>query len=382
MEFIETKQTVKNTKYYCDKCDVYCRDKYTFNRHSFTSKHKNRGKPESCIVLSSLKQTSSNNFVTISDNSECDSDTDNSTENKYSYLEQDDIDKDNLTHICNICKKNYMSRNGLWRHKKKCCNMMSNSHNFVHFEQIQDGHGNNGYNSNNCTNDNDSEKLENLTSMIVEVVKQNQGFQKLIMEQNKQIIELSKNNLTTNNSNSVNNNTFNNTINNNINNKFNLQVFLNETCKDAINIKDFVDSLQVTLNDIEKVGELGFVEGISRIFINGLKKLDVNKRPIHCSDLKRETMYLKEEDTWKKDTENKDKLKRIIRLIADKNQMKIFDWKAAHPDYKDSESKTNDQYLQIVIASSGGKTDADDDRLYEKVLKNVAKQVTINKNLL
>ncbi len=125
------------------------------------------------------------------------------------------------------------------------------------------------------------------------------------------------------------------------------------------------------------------MNSISRIVDNKLKELDIHKRPIHCSDLKRETMYLKtESDVWEKDTENKDRLKKVVMLIADKNQRKIFDWKAAHPDYKDSESKTNDFYLQIVIASTGGKNDAEDERLYDKIIKNVAKEVTIDKKTL
>ena len=168
-----------------------------------------------------------------------------------------------------------------------------------------------------------------MTNLVFDIVKQNQEFQKLISEQGKQLIEISKNNSITNN----------NCINNTINNKFNLQVFLNDKCKDALNITEFIESLKITFNDLENVGALGYVEGISKIFMKGLNQLDIYKRHIHCSDLKRETMYIKEQNTWERDNEDKNKLKMVIKNIAHKNTKVIPFWRDANPDSSDINSK-------------------------------------------
>ena len=228
------------------------------------------------------------------------------------------------------CGKKYKYRTGLWRHKKDCNN--------------------------------------NETDNLFEIIKQNQDFKDLIIEQNKIIMELAKNNVNTTNNINI------------INNKFNLQVFLNEKCKDALNISEFVNSLKLTLEDLENVGETGFVNGITRIFVNGLKQLDVCKRPIHCSDLKRETMYLKNENVWEKDNENKENMKKVIKQIANKNIKKIYEWKDKYPDCKYSDSKKNDQYSQIIIESMGARTIEEDQALYEKIIKNIAKETTIDKS--
>ncbi len=177
--------------------------------------------------------------------------------------------------------------------------------------------------------------------------------------------------------NSGNNN--NNTINSH-NKTFNLQVFLNEKCKDAMNIDEFVDSLKLTFTDLERVGELGFVKGISRIFINGLKELDVYKRPIHCSDLKREVIHLKEDGVWSKDNESKDSMKKLVKMIANKNINKIYEWKEAYPSHRYSDDPKNDIYLKFLCESMGAKTREEDIVYYEKVIKNVAKEITIDKN--
>jgi hypothetical protein len=154
---------------------------------------------------------------------------------------------------------------------------------------------------------------------------------------------------------------------------------LNEKCKDALNITDFVNSLNLSLTDLENVGENGFVDGISKIFVKGLKSLDIYKRPIHCSDLKRETMHVKEESGWEKDNENKDRLKKIVKMIAYKNMLKINDWKQEYPQCKNSDSKKNDQYLKILIGSSGAYNKKDEETDYNKIIKNIAKEVIIDK---
>ena len=176
---------------------------------------------------------------------------------------------------------------------------------------------------------------------------------------------------TNNNSNNI------NSMNNN--KTFNLQFFLNETCKDAMNIGDFVDSLKLQLSDLEKVGEDGYIEGISSIIVKNLKELDVTKRPVHCTDKKRETVYIKDNNIWEKD-EDKSKMHKLIKRVASKN-IKMFDtFRETHPDCKQYHSKHNDKYNKIIYESMGGKGDNDDEK-NEKIIKNVLKQVVIDKNI-
>jgi len=245
-------------------------------------------------------------------------------------------------YFCANCSKEYKDRAGLWRHKKKCTIIDTSSSN-----------------------------------IILELVKQNHEFKELIYEQNKQNLELQKQVIElaskTNSGNIINSN---NTTNNN---KFNLNFFLNEQCKDALNIMDFVNSLTIQLTDLENIGRLGYTEGISKIFINGLKQLDIFKRPIHCSDLKRETLYVKDENIWEKDSEEKGKIKQAIKSIANKNIKQIPDWQKENPSSQDTSTKKHDEYMKIVGESMGGFNAEEDERNYNKIIKNVAKEVTIDK---
>jgi len=210
-------------------------------------------------------------------------------------------------------------------------------------------------------------------NIILDILKQNQEFQKMLVEQNRQIMELSKQQTIIHNNNMNCNNT--------INNRFNMNVFLNEKCKDALNISDFVNSLQITFTDLERVGASGFVEGISKILIQGLKELDVCKRPIHCSDLKREIMHVKENNVWEKEDETRPKLIEAIKNIADKNIKTIPEWKQENPDCRDSASKKSDQYLQIMGQSLGACDKTKDNENYQKIIKKVAKEVVIDKTV-
>ena len=163
-------------------------------------------------------------------------------------------------------------------------------------------------------------------------------------------------------------------------NKFNMNFFLNEHCKDAMNIMDFVNTMQLQLSDLERVGELGYVKGISHIVVNKLKDLDITKRPIHCSDLKRETMYVKDEDIWEKENEKKEKLSKMIKHVAHKNQKQINEWQQENPDYKDSESIQSEKFLKIVGESMTGLTNDDESACCtNKIIKNIAKEVIIEK---
>ena len=168
-----------------------------------------------------------------------------------------------------------------------------------------------------------------------------------------------------------------NTHTNSHNKSFNLQFFLNETCKDAMNIMDFVDSIKLQLSDLERVGELGYVEGISKIIVKNLKELDVTQRPVHCTDKKRETMYIKDEDKWEKDEERL-KLHKVVRKVACKNQKLIPQFKEEHPDCGKYHSKFSDQYNKIIVESMGGPGDNDYEK-EEKIIKNISKQVFIDK---
>jgi hypothetical protein len=199
-------------------------------------------------------------------------------------------------------------------------------------------------------------------------MKENAEFKQLMIEQNKQMIEMSKNSGHHNN----------NTTNNN-NNNFNLNFYLNETCKNAMNIMDFVSQLNVSITDLEDTGRLGYVNGISKIFINGLKQMNVNDRPIHCSDQKRETLYIKDNNEWNKDSNDKAILTNAIKHVAHKNMKKIPEWTKSHPDFKNSSSKENDRYLKIVSESMSGTTEEESNKNYAKIVKNIVKETVIDK---
>lgn len=243
-------------------------------------------------------------------------------------------------HICE-CGKVYQDRSGLWKHKK-CCQQNS----FVNSK---------------------SKNADNIITpeLIIEIIKQNKELQQTLIEQNKTIIDLTQK---TGTHNSYNNNK-----------TFNLQLFLNDTCKDAINLTDFVNQIQVSISDLEETGKIGYAEGISKVFIKNLNGIDLKKRPIHCSDSKRETLYIKNENIWSKDDENKTNLTKAIKHVANKNIKKIIEWQQVNPEYSDPDSKKNDKYMQIVLNSMSGSTKEESDKNYEKIVKNIVKETIIQK---
>ena len=188
----------------------------------------------------------------------------------------------------------------------------------------------------------------------------------MLIKQNTELLEIVKNG------------THHITNTNSHNKTFNLNMFLNETCKNAMNITDFVDSLQLQLSDLEKVGEIGYIEGISSIIIKKLNTMDVTERPIHCTDKKRETMYIKDEDKWEKENEKKEKLHKLVKKISNKNINLISEFQKMHPEYRKCSSKYSDQYNKIVIESMGGKGDNDYEK-EEKIIKKIAKEVFVEK---
>ena len=211
------------------------------------------------------------------------------------------------------------------------------------------------------------------TELVMELIKDNKDLKKIILEQNSTINNLVQKGVTTNTSNNSNN------VNSMNNNKtFNLQFFLNETCKDAMNIMDFVDSLKIQLSDLENFGTLGYVDGISKIIIQNLKLLDEDKRPVHCTDSKREIMYVKDENKWEKEDENKQKMRKVIKHVTHKNTKLFKEFKEKYPGCEKSESRFSNKYDKLIVEAFGGKGDNDVEK-EDKIIRNIAKNVTISK---
>lgn len=261
--------------------------------------------------------------------------------------EQNEQNEQKNRFVC-LCGNTYKYSQGLSKHKKSCSQITSN--------KIEDS------------------EIKLLTNLVLEVVKQNSETQKHNQELTNKLVEICK----VSNTNTLINNNSNNT-NNNTNNTFNLNVFLNETCKDAMNIMDFVDSLKLQLSDLEEVGKLGFVEGISNIILKNLKALDVTERPIHCADKKREIIYVKDDNKWEKENDQKLKIRRAIKKVAYKNERLLSQFKEKHPGCNYSESQYSDQYSKLVIEALGGK-DNNDFENENKIIRKIAKEVVIDKS--
>jgi len=247
--------------------------------------------------------------------------------------------KNENIYICQCCNKKFKDRSGLWRHKKKCFKK----------EETEESK--------------DEEPTEK--ELIMMLIKQNSH----LIEQNAALVKNGINNTitTTNSHNTINNKTF------------NLQLFLNETCKDAMNLTDFVNSIQLQLSDLEKMGEIGYVEGLSNIIINSLKGLDITQRPVHCADKKREILYIKDEDKWEKENEEKDKIRKAIKRISNKNCDLLYKYKELHPDCMEYNSKYGDKYNKMMYEAMGGNGN-DDLEKENKIIKQISKNVIINKN--
>jgi uncharacterized tellurite resistance protein B-like protein len=232
------------------------------------------------------------------------------------------------------CGRNYKHQSTLCAHKKLC----------------------KGTNMNE-----DSINMQDKDALILHLLKQNGDLQK-------SLIEMSKEKSITNNNH-----------NNSHNKTFNLQFFLNETCKDALNITDFVSSIKPSLDDLENTGRRGYIEGISNIILKNLNSLEQYRRPIHCSDHKREILYIKDDNHWIKESEEKPVLTKAIKVIANENIKMIKDWRILNPDCTDVNSKKNNLYLKIVSNSMSGSDKEECDKNMSKIISNVAKEVIIEK---
>jgi len=240
---------------------------------------------------------------------------------------------------CDTCGKNYSDRSGLWRHKKKCI--------FI-----------------------DGINIKDKDALVIHLLKQNSELMSLLSTNN--IIGGSTTNTNTN-TNSHNTNT------NSHNKTFNLNFFLNETCKNAMNISEFVSSIKVNLEDLEYTGRQGYIQGISNIILNNLQKLEQHERPLHCNDLKREVLYIKNNDKWEKESESKPILTKAIKVIANENIKQIKHWREKYPDCTKADSKKNNMYLKIVSNSMNGLTEEEGHRNINRIISNVAKEVVIDK---
>ena len=333
MEIKKHKKNIPN--FVCELCDFKCFIKSDWNRHIARDKHINNENGNKMEIKNIKKHT------------------------KNILNSQNDDIENSSSHLCS-CGKIYATASGLWKHQKKC-NVFSSSSSQNEIINIESSINNNANNANNTIIQ--PTDFANLTNLICELVKTNTDIQK-------SVIELCKNGTSNNivNSNNVNSN----------NKTFNLQVFLNETCKDAMNMSDFVESVKLQVSDLENVGKVGYIEGISNIIIKNLQAMDVNKRPVHCTDQKREVMYVKDENIWEKEDENNKKIRKAIRMIAHKNICMLKAFREKYPDCEEYDSKKNSQYNKIVYEAMGGKGDND----YEKdtkIIKKIAKQVTIDK---
>lgn len=318
MNALDTKSCSEScSKFCCKSCDYITSKKSSYDKHLLTSKH--------TIIMQKIQDTNEKYPIVALDSYKC------------------------------SCDKVFKYHSGLWRHKKLCIESKSQDDN------------------------DDKLVIENTPEIIAPIDSSDKEIIKLLIHECSEfknlILELvKKDNISNNNNNNTNTNT-----NNSHNKTFNLQFFLNEECKDALNISDFVSSIKVDLDDLEATGRLGYVEGVSRIMNKNLKVLDVNKRPIHCSDLKREVLYIKNDNQWTKEEDAKPILKRAIKDVAFENIKMIAEWRKKYPGCMASDSRKNDLYLKIVGNAMSGLTTEEQLSNIDKIVSKVAKETVINK---
>ena len=329
-------------KYSCIICDYSTSRLSQYNRHIMTPKHK--------MILNDMNQAP----------------------------------ESSKTHICS-CGKIYTYYSGLYRHKKTCEGINTTIDTVTENEDTEEKselHNNN--NNNNLIieilkqNQEFKEMIlekpvtDTNDSLIIELLKQNQDFKNLMIEQNKYMMEQSKQMMElAKNAGNHNNNT--------TNNKFNMQIFLNETCKDAMNITEFVNSLVLTFKDLEDLGRYGYTQGITNIFTRGLQATEISKRPIHCSDMKRLIIYINDTNGWEKDNSSQEKVIQLIKKIAGKNLRQATEWmRINHSMIHGPDSYEQRQYLKMISQWFGG-TDEENVKIYNKIIRNIAPECYIDK---
>ena len=343
MEILEIKKNLKNLpRFYCASCDFKCYMKCDWDRHVSTVKH--------CLSHNG---------------------------------NQMEIKKLKKTYTCE-CSKKYATCSGLWKHKKICFYKNKKEENVILNFKENEKHEQKEEKQENEEKEEKQEQIlekknENiddkqiimmllkdnneLKRMIIDQCRENKELTSVMMEQQNKVLELYKDG----------------TCNINSHNKsFNLNFFLNETCKNAMNIKDFVNSVKIQLSDLENVGEVGYISGISQIIIKNLKELDVTQRPVHCTDKKREVLYIKDEDKWEKENDQNEKMRKLIKQVAFRNTKLLKIFREKHPDCGKSDSKYADQYNKLIVESMGGRGDNDAEK-ENKIIKNIAKEICIDK---
>jgi hypothetical protein len=357
---MELKKRRKNAeKKSCENCDFVCSKQSDLERHVMTLKHigvseKRQKTPkkrrcESCDFECSKESEWQRHILTL----------------KHIGVQKTQKNAEKNANACMVCNKIYKFSSGLWKHSKVCVN--KNNDNINVNLTINDNNevSNNAdiklYENNNNEND------VSFKSLILEIIKNNTELQKQNSELQKQLLDVCKNSNNTINSNNINSN----------NKTFNLQFFLNEQCKDAMNISDFVNSFDLQLDDLESVGTLGYVEGITKQFLDKLNGMDIYKRPMHCSDAKRETIYIKDENKWEKEERGTPKLRKAIKTVSFNNLKLVVNWTDTYPESKNIESRLNDKYLKLVKQTTGGNGELSDNE--DKIIRRIAKEIIIDK---
>ena len=267
---------------------------------------------------------------------------------KHKKITNDDSNQSIKSHICQ-CGKEFKYRQGLSRHRKNCTH----------------------HSTQESTDTDKDNKYDMLSSTIMMLVNENREFKQLLVEQNAKMMEMAGN---------MGGHNHHNTTNTNSHNKFNLNVFLNEQCKDAMTLKDFVKSMEISMEEFIETGEIGFVDGLSQVLIQRIGDMDIHDRPIHCTDLKRETVYVKDAEKWEKDT-NKEKFRKAIKGVAYKNERMRPKWYAEAPNVEILGSENCEKFFKYSAAALGG-FGTEENRVFEnKIMKNVMKEVTIDKQM-
>ena len=358
-------------QYDCELCDYHSSSKYNYDKHVLTAKHQMM--TNSLLLARNVAKKMQENY----DCTFCDF----RTSNKYNYdkhiltakhqmmtkMQKNALAPTNVGGC--ICGKTYKFRQGLFNHRKECiykaddpdqlCSEILNENNMVF-----DGK----YNQSR-TDESVGNTALPFDNIIVEIIKENQEFKHLLLEQQKEnkelmnkMVEISQQQLcipTTINHNTTNNN-------------FNLNIFLNETCKDAMNIDDFISDIKITFEELLAIGDTGFVNGLSDIVVKRLRDMEITKRPIHCTDAKRETIYLKESDVWNKDSRENNQLKKIIERVEYKNVAALHNWCNENPDSRINNTPNNLLKDKIYLQTLQG-----DERTREKIIKNISKEIMI-----
>jgi hypothetical protein len=355
---INVKECKEKKTYHCEHCNTTCSSEDTFNKHNETRKHKEivSGKRSPPSEADLMKKPPG--FYCEACNFKCYKEYNYNVHvatpkhkkftKVYQSLQKNAILVNSL--MCE-CSKKYSTRMGLWKHKQKC--LFAKNHT----------------NATNATNEIVSElkDINNIDrdGLIIKLLKDNEEIRQIL----KEVIPKMGNNTT------INNNNNNNTTNNNTLNNFNLNFFLNEQCKDALNISEFVESLKITFEDLLYSKKNGLVQGISNVMIRGLKELDIYKRPIHCTDKKRETMYIKDKEKWEKD-DTHEIMKNTIEMIADKERNALQIWTDDTPDWIETEQK---QIAYLTMLRNISEPIEDEEKNGRKIIRAVSREVVIDK---